>query len=394
MPDRDGKFKGIIAGVIIAAVIVSGVAIPVIFWGPQPQTPPVVTPSWNLWNSTARPAGTIVFSNGTRDENVTLASIIDNVRNGTYPSYSILQTIGTTQYNLTGVSPLDIFNNLGMWDAYNISFANASTSAVITAKSLVYSTTDLKGKAITDYGVSMSYNYPIIIVVAVNDTYLTNSSYPNAASYGDAWVYNPQIPSSSWIMNLTKVTILDGWSINVTVHSVANGNSLQFVVNRNNATYNATQQSFWYRDFSSSASSYDKQHYDVTFLGQTLYSVMLQTSVAPGGPYNMTVSAPDYSFGSNAAGKTGGRYLNETDIMQGIQSPTQVAPNPNTPTTKVSMSTLGLLPTLVYEETADDGLGVIPQVHPWSTGPLRLIFPGWVKSYYLRFITNIDIYTP
>src|SRR5271157_3799385 len=133
MPDRDGKFKGIIAGVIIAAVIVSGVAIPVIFWGPQPQTPPVVTPSWNLWNSTARPAGTIVFSNGTRDENVTLASIIDNVRNGTYPSYSILQTIGTTQYNLTGVSPLDIFNNLGMWDAYNISFANASTSAVITA---------------------------------------------------------------------------------------------------------------------------------------------------------------------------------------------------------------------------------------------------------------------
>ena len=224
---------------------------------------------------------------------------------------------------------------------------------------------------------------PLVIAIAVDGKWLADSplgpTYGNFSIIGDNWDVE--------CLNLEKITIIDNWSISVTVNGIE-----EFKIDPSNMTANEFTANYSYTRF-------DDWDYNRQYWGRNLSDIISYTS-AYGKNYTVRIHAVDGVIGPNEEY----RPYNSSDIEKCIIPPFSEDDFVNVSQTTypgVLLPVNGLRMCLVYKEqefgecgyygSPCDPIWPHPRILGYESGPFKLIVPGRPRGKYVKYIDLINI---
>lgn len=270
---------------------------------------------------------------------------------------SVQEEIGGKTRTILGVNPIDLFDEYGFWDPWNITvMAGDATSNVINVSDMYISDSEFFGDAVGD---------PIIIGVACDNMWLGDSPINDIANYGNFSVFGSTRESAQKIRDVVALNITSHWQVEVFVDNVS-----EYIVNRSNIMDNEITDQFDYYDNDSG------KGWNRTYSGRTISDIVNQTS-ALGQDYNITIIAAD-GWGSKWV-------YNNTDINKGLTEEKQAMINdPEEP-----LDPEGKLMALYYEAADIGEFHTLNNVG--SGGPFKTVVPGQTRNRYMKLVTEIRV---
>ncbi len=348
--------RNLVIGLVIVAIVAGSGITAIILLMPPAGNPP---PEESLLPTTPVPSVTLSVNDvvASEENSITLQEIVTMLQADESKIRSWVYPIGTVNRTIVGFNPIDMLDQLGYWDAFNLlCIAGDAFSRTINTTDLY-----LRDSAFTsDWMLD-----PIFIGIACDGQWFTDSPIQSVANYGNFSIFGQTRTSAQRIKNLVTMNITQHWQVAVKVNGVT-----EFVIDRANVTVNEYTDRYSYSDNATGKS------WDNTFTGRTVADIVNRTT-AKDLSYNVTFLAAD-GWG------TTWKY-NKSEIQDGL--PPSTCAMIGTP--PQVLGTDGLLCTLYYKIAPAAGTPSFNRLA--DGGPFRAVVPGQTRNRYMKLVVEILI---